>query len=83
MKTMILDAAYSLIKFVRVRWEFLAVFTLALGFLTAAAITWSLGLAMVGAIVAFAAGEAKGGQILCNDCALETVPVSPEFVEAA
>jgi hypothetical protein len=77
MRTMLLDTMFSLFKFLRLRWGFLATLLAALAFLTAAALTWNLGLAMVGAIAAFAAGEERASQILCNECAL-SLQVDPE-----
>jgi hypothetical protein len=81
MRTMILDTAYSALKFVRLRWEFLTVLGVAVGILTAAALTWNMALAMVGAVVAFGAGEAKASQVLCNDCAADMVMASSEIPE--
>lgn len=79
MRTMLLDTMYSLTKHARLRWMFLAAMTTALGFLAAAAITGNLGLALVGAIASFAAGEEKAGQHLCNECGLDMVPADPEI----
>jgi hypothetical protein len=79
MGTMLLDTLFSAIKFFRLRWEFMVTLVVALTFLTLAAISWNMGLAMVGAIAAFAAGEARAGQVLCNECAVDMVITDPEI----
>lgn len=77
MKTAILSMVFSVTKFVRLRWMFLAAFVMALGLLVAAAIMDSVALAAVGAIAAFMAGEERASQILCNECAVD-LQVDPE-----
>lgn len=79
---MLKSAAYTILKHIRYRWMFMLAFAAALAFLIAAYLTDSVAVAAVGAIMAYAAGEERGGQILCDDCALTMVPVDPEIPES-
>lgn len=69
----------TMLEFIRLRFLFLAWLLGALGLLIAAAVTQNVGLALTAAVVAFAAGEERGGQLLCNGCAGRVAP-DPETV---
>ena len=79
MRTMLLDTLFSAVKFIRLRWEFLAALGITLALLVGAATTWNLGLAMAAAVAAFAAGEARAGQVLCNECAMDMIVTDQEI----
>ena len=74
---MLKSAAYTILKHIRYRWMFMLAFAAALAFLIAAYLTDSVAVAAVGAIMAYAAGEERAGQVLCNDCAVDLIVADP------
>lgn len=74
---MLKSAAYTILKHIRYRWMFMLAFATALAFLAASYFTDSAGLAAVGAIAAFMAGQEYAGQVLCNDCAVDLIVADP------
>lgn len=75
------DLFYTAIKMATTRVMFLAAFSTAAGLLLAAAFTNSALVAALAALAAFWAGEERGGQVICNECAADLVHVPAEIPE--